>query len=293
MEKIISSSGSGSRKKNARCNRKSAANGRSFTRIPSSIEIKKDTDNIESYVQRYGKAKSRNKELYLAKNLPIRGGTNRKKEQILSAVSDHFTFQELRMIVRLGKGLIVKIGTPTRKTADASFERRTNRKDPFVIVIRKDADRMAILHEFIHLMRTIDKTRNGINKTPYGSDRNYVADPKKRAKYSSQTLRGAEEAATSAETALRADRLGRSPVYFSNLGGRDYLGRYEYPNKKENMRHDRNRLRTNENGSIVPDGRAVKGNEALSKMTRNYKATRISKSTFGGKTAIEISKEET
>ena len=246
---------------------------------------------MAEYVRHYGRAKSRRKELFIARRMVITGGTVRKREQILCSVSDNLTLNELKLVAKLGKGLVVKIGIPSKKTADASFERRKNPRDPFVIIIRKDADNMAIAHEFIHLLRVIDRKRMGLNRTPYGSGRNYVPDARKLAKYGRQSLNKAEEAATCAETAMRVDKPGRAPVYYGNLGEKDTFGRYAYPDKKKNMQYDRQLLRTNTDGTLVPEGKAVKGVEALQKMERKYKDTRISNSTFGGKTAIELSKE--
>lgn len=224
--------------------------------------------------------------------MTINGGTSMIQEKILAAVADYFSKRELTLIARLGKNLIVRIGQPPRKSADGSFQRKYGKGQPFVITIREDADRMAILHEFIHLVRVIDASRKGVTRTVYKTGRGFIADINQRSGGRSKQLLNAEESATSAEAVLRVDWPGKAPSYFDNLGRKDpNTGLPLYPYRQDNLINDRRILRRNMNGKVRSDGIPIKGTEAIDKMKNNYADTRISTRTEGDETAYRTSKK--
>ncbi len=250
-------------------------------------------ERLAGYVGRSGRAESMRKELYVARRIPISGGTVRKQEQVASAIADNFTMKEIEGMARLGDDLRVKVGPVPKDNADASFHRKYKKGDRFVITVEDRADKMAVAHEFVHLSRVVDRSRKGVAKTVYRTDRNLVASPEQREGSIGRQLKNAEECATSAETALRVKRLGRPPVYFRDLGDKDpYTGIPKYPYAKDNMVHDRRELRRRADMSEMPRRKSIKGKTAVGMMERNYSRTRISKKKNGDRTAIEVSGRE-
>ncbi|MBR3475843.1 MAG: hypothetical protein IKH39_01595 [Candidatus Methanomethylophilaceae archaeon] len=251
-------------------------------------------ERLAGYVGMSGRAESIRKELYVARRIPISGGTVRKQEQVASAIADNFTMKEIEGMARLGDDLRVKVGSTENEKADASFRRKYKPDDRFVITVEDRADKMAVAHEFVHLSRVVDRSRKGVEKTVYRTGRNLVASPEQRDGSMADHLRNAEECATSAETALRVKRLGKPPAYFRDLGDKDpYTGIPKYPYAKDNMVHDRRELRRRADMSEMPRRKSIKGETAVGMMERNYSRTRISKRKKGGRTAIEVSESET
>ena len=248
--------------------------------------------NLINYIEKNGSASSKNKELHVAKNMPITGGSLEKQEQIASTVADNFTKKEIDCMIKSKDDLVITVGEVKKEGADGSFKRKYGPEDKIEITIEDKADSMAIAHEFIHLSRMTDKSRKGVSQTVFPTDKNGITNIETRDGPSGGKLINAEESATSAEAALRVNQPGSAPRYFENLGKKNpYDGRYEHPSKNENMLHDRKVLRTNKDGKVVPDGTVIKGEEANKKMVRNYKSTRISKRSIGDETAEETSRK--
>ncbi len=250
-------------------------------------------ERLAGYVGMSGRAESKRKELYVARRIPISGGTVRKQEQVASAIADNFTMKEIEGMARLGDDLRVKVGPVPKDNADASFHRKYKKGDRFVITVEDRADKMAVAHEFVHLSRVVDRSRRGVAKTVYRTDRNLVASPEQRVGSVFYSLNNAEECATSAEVALRVKKVGKPPAYFRDLGDKDpYTGIPKYPYAKDNMVHDRRELRRRADMSEMPRRKSIKGKTAIGMMERNYRRTRISKKKIGDKTALEISESE-
>ncbi len=166
-------------------------------------------ERLAEYVGRSGRAESIRKELYVARRIPITGGTVRKQEQVASAIADNFIMKEIEGMARLGDDLRIKVGSTENEKADVSFSRKYKPDDRFVITVEDRADKMAVAHEFVHLSRIVDRSRKGVAKTVYRTGRNLVASPEQRAGSVFYSLNNAEECATSAEVALRVKKLGR------------------------------------------------------------------------------------
>ena len=245
-------------------------------------------------IAKNGTAESRRKELFVAKNLPITGGTVKRQEQIISAVSDNFTTSEIQTMVRKNRP-VVKVKR-NDNGADASHRRKfQGERKPACIIISNDADETAIVHEFVHHSRSVDQSRKNISKTVYPQNRNGRTSRKHYGNSGeAQKLSNAEECATTAETTVRVKKeTNRPAAYFDRLGKRDpYTGQYK-ATRSENYRSDRRTLRRRVNGSSVPDGKTVKGINAVKMFIRNYPYTRISKRKMGDETAEETSRKMT
>jgi len=82
-------------------------------------------------------------------------------------------------------------------------------------MLDRDADKTAITHEFVHLLRSEDKDREGITRTAYDQDEDgYVVQKPK-----SKENRFAEECAVIAETEIRTKEATKRPN--SNLNKLD------------------------------------------------------------------------
>ena len=81
--------------------------------------------------------------------------------------------------------------------------------------MRNDCDKTAITHEFVHLLRSEDKGREGLARTTYDQDEEgYVVQKPK-----SDAERFAEECAVIAETEIRTKEATKRPN--SNLNKLD------------------------------------------------------------------------
>ncbi len=82
-------------------------------------------------------------------------------------------------------------------------------------MLDKDADKTAITHEFVHLLRSEDKDRDGLTRTAYSQDsEGYVVQKSKN-----EADRFAEECAVIAETEIRTKEATKRPN--SNLNKLD------------------------------------------------------------------------
>lgn len=263
------------------------------TRSKRAVIVTSSQSRLVSYVGSNGSAISKNKELYVAKNMPIEGGSLKKQEQIVSAVADNFTKNELDCMIKNRDDLKVTVGKVPKEGADASFKRKYGPNEKNQITIDDKTDSMGITHEFVHLSRATDKNRTGITRTVFRTDKDGIADKKERYGSSGNRLINAEESATSAEAAMRVSKPGNAPGYFANLGEKNCLGIPEHYKKDENLKEDRKTLRRNKDGMTVPDGVVIKGKEAIKKMNANYKDTRISQRKEGDETALSTAEKAT
>ncbi len=208
-----------------------------------------------------------------------------------SAIADNFTETEIKHIS--AKHPKIVIGPVDNPNADGSFQARYKKGDRYRITIDDVADESAIAHEFIHLMRDSDKSRKDLSKTVYRHEKGGLRSLSQRGTDNvSKSLSMAEEMATTAEATVRVKKPSARPSsYFLGLVKVEpYTERWKRE-KEMNYHDDRKTLRTYADGSGVPDGRSIKGNNAIAMFERNYPRSLLSRRELGGSTAINISKE--
>ena len=243
---------------------------------------------ISHYIMEYGTAESLDKEALVARRIQFVGESVKRKEHIASVVADHFTRDEILAMTSHGNNVVVILGEINPYADGAYMHKTAHSRNTPVIWISNKADDVAIIHEFVHHSRAVDKKRTGIARSVYPLNRNG------RVSLQDQTRsrKNAEECATTAESIVRSSKdTSRPPVYFEDLGKDEFHGLVR-PTRSVSYKRDYKVLRRYANGKPVPRSKAMKGDAALKMFERNYPDTWISKKTSGGATALEVSRIE-
>ena len=159
------------------------------------------------------------------------------------------------------------------------------------ITLKSDSGVSTITHEFVHHLRTVDRSRKKYAKTAYpvdskGNDKSQLKHGISYKGMTYEQVNCAEESATTAETEIR---LKHKSIYLSSYWGRDKL-----PSEREKIRdEDRKTLREDRNGNSLKDGKNITGKRAVEYLNRNYPRTTISQNRPNGssKTALNIFRE--
>ena len=167
-------------------------------------------------------------------------------------------------------------------------------------MLDKNADNTAITHEFVHLLRSEDKDRDGLARTAYDQDEEGYVIQK------SKTLANvfAEECAVIAETEIRTKEATKRLNSYLNKLDSDPIPQTEemkwYDIERRTMRTKANSIKSNEripvfdkipDKDVMAEGNNLRGEKALQMFERNIQRARLGNATYqkyrGAKTNIQ------
>ena len=248
-------------------------------------------------------AESNINEELVAKTIDFAGDDLERKEEIAATVADNFTKKEIKKMTEQGDvNVIHGEKVVSISNADGAHLDRT-KDEPTEIQLDDDADKTAITHEFVHLLRSEDKTRKGVARTVYDQDKDgYVIGIKDKGP------RFAEECAVVAETEVRTKQPTKRPN--SNLSDIEWQHIPE-KEKEDSYLVERGTMRTKANSiksdesvpvmkrpddeDIMKDGTNLRGQRAIQMFERNFKRSRLGNATYvkrsGEKTNVQVISE--
>ena len=213
------------------------------------------------------------------------------RKKVLSAVAENFTKEELTTIAESTELKVTDKSEKQSRNKAGSYDRPTVENPKAKITLKSDSGVSTITHEFVHHLRTVDRSRKKYAKTAYpvdskGNDKSQLKHGISYKGMTYEQVNCAEESATTAETEIR---LKHKSIYLSSYWGRDKL-----PSEREKIRdEDRKTLREDRNGNSLKDGKNITGKRAVEYLNRNYPRTTISQNRPNGssKTALNIFRE--
>lgn len=137
-----------------------------------------------------------------------------------------------------------------------------SRKDPASITIEDPSNPDTVVHEVVHHIRAIDKTKYGVSK---------AADPNVRNPLRFRDINNVEEAATIAEAAARTMRPTKRPSGYYDDVSEVKDGK---KTRVQAYRQDRNIMTEGKKNGVV-------GKKAVESVNRNFDKTNISKKKLG------------
>ncbi len=231
---------------------------------PSSSDIEGIDDSAASFLDSWPEAgkKARSKTGRIALI-----GTPTEKERIRKVLTDNFTGQELEAAVK-DSGMVISVG-PTGRRDVAGFYLRRQLGSETPAIVLKEMDEDTITHEFVHHLRKVDPSRNGLAKAPFKvNEKGHVVLPPKT---SYETYSNLEEATTVAETSARTREISTPSGYYWGLNGAERT-------KGEAYEHDR---------TVMVRGKTkngpVRGKRATDRVNERFMETDISKLKYKGK----------
>ena len=253
------------------------------------------------YVKEKCTAESNLNEELVAKTIDFAGVDLKRKEEIAATIADNFTKEEIKKMTAHGDVKVIHGNKVVNdRKADGAHLDRT-KDEPTEILLDKEADKTAITHEFVHLLRSEDKDRKGLTRTAYDlDDDGYVIGD---SKTDENTY--AEECAVIAETEIRAKEATRRPnSYLNKLDQEPIVGESEtmewYDIERRTMRTKADSIKTKEKVPVyskIPDkdvmaeGVNLRGEKALQMFERNFKRARLGNAAYqkyrGAKTNIQ------
>ena len=257
-------------------------------------------EEFVEYVKENHTAESNINEELVAKTIDFAGDDLERKEEIAATVADNFTKKEIGKMTEQGDvNVIHGEKVVNRLEADGAHSDRT-KDESTKIQLDDDADKTAITHEFVHLLRSEDKARKGVARTVYDQDKNGYDVGKKE-----KDLKFAEECAVIAETEIRTKEPTERPN--SNLSNIEWQ-RIPEKEKKDSyliergtMRTKANSIKSNENlpimkrpgnEDVMKDGNNLRGQKAIQMFERNFKRSRLGNATYvkqsGEKTNVQV-----
>ena len=245
-------------------------------------------EEFVEHVKKHHTAESNINEVLVAKTIDFAGEDLKRKEEIAATVADNFTKKEIRKMTEQGKVNVIHgekvVGF---SNADGAHSDRTSER-PTKILLDDAADKTAITHEFVHLLRSEDKDRKGVTRTVYNQDeKGYVIEKSKLDSH-----RFTEECAVVAETEIRTKqptdrpnscfnkitseenknltkmdkyRLGRNAMRTETTLIKSNRSIQDSSKPKDNSKTEKER-----EFEIMADGNNLRGQKAMQMFERNF-----------------------
>lgn len=197
----------------------------------------------------------------IGKKMACMSMSDASAKRVRDILAKDFNASELKRAVKDG-GLIIKEGNPGRGAAACYYPKwsTSSLKTP-VIILGKNWSEEDLVHEFIHHLRHVDTTRDGLTRSPFKFNEQGERVPMGN-KSESNSARNLEEAATVGESYVRTHKIEGANGYYTRASGHG-----DTPDQRS--KYDRSVL--------VPEGsKPLRGRKAEKQITAKFRDTSIS-----------------